>query len=80
MEVRIEVDIEHLGGPGKVWVVANVEPNSLAFNAAIFKSMAENCNHLLGAVYAERDRVYFEEEITGFGERAGARKPVEEVN
>jgi hypothetical protein len=62
MEARIEVDVEHLGGPAKVVVAVELEPNSEAWNEALALTVAQVMNQFLTAMIDERNRIRFEEE------------------
>lgn len=62
MLASITVRAEHLGGPCDVRVEAELEPNNAPWNTHTFVTMCQNLNELLAAMFAERDRVKFEEE------------------
>jgi hypothetical protein len=63
MEARIEVEVEHLGGSGRVVIASDLEPNAQAWNEQLFETMAVAANRLLTAMLSERDRLRFEEDV-----------------
>jgi hypothetical protein len=78
MKASIEVQAEHLGGPSVLKIESDIEPNEAAWTGHTFVAMAKAMNHLLTAVFDERDLQRFEKDKLELRERALEIRKTEE--